>query len=133
VRAYLARPFIAEVMKRDVQTINKNWQGYPTNPVPALLQLHRLQRQVSRRLARIKQPLLIVQGRLDRAIDLKGIDLLYDRSGAEFKQLHWMERSGHVVILEDELEQVAKLTLRFIEQVMEKRINLSANSRRVYE
>lgn len=119
VKAYLARPFIAEVVKADLKAINKNWQGYPVNSVPALLQLHRLQQQVSRRLSRIKQPLLIVQGRLDRAIDLRGIDLLYNRCGAELKQLHWMEHSGHVVILEDELEQVAGLTLRFIEQVLE--------------
>ena len=121
-KAYLARLFIAEVVKSDLKNMNKNWQGYPVNPVPALLQLHRLQREISRRLPQIKQPLLIVQGRLDRTVDLHGIDLLHRHSGTDHKQLHWLEKSGHVIILEDELDQIADLTLQFMEEVLQNKV-----------
>lgn len=120
-KAYLARLFLAEVVKADIKGLNKNWQGYPVNPVPALLQLHRLQREISRRLPQIKQPLLIVQGRLDRTIDLRGVDLLHRHCGTAHKQLHWLEKSGHVIILEEELDQIGDLSLRFMEQVLQER------------
>jgi carboxylesterase len=86
--------------------------------VPALLQLHRLQRAVRRRLAAIQQPLLIVQGRVDIDIDLRGVDALYREVGSSLKEIHWMEASNHVVILDGELEQVTAITLRFMERVL---------------
>jgi carboxylesterase len=119
--AFLARclaPFVPHVSKKQLDKLNKNWQGYPVNPVPALVQLCRLQNEVSRRLPSIKQPLLIVQGRLDIDIDLRGVDLLYQRVGSTVKELHWMENSNHVVILDGELEQVVDVTLDFMQRVL---------------
>jgi carboxylesterase len=120
--AFLARclsPFVPHVSKKQLDKLNKHWQGYPVNPVPALVQLCRLQGEVSRRLPAIKQPLLIVQGRLDIDIDLKGVELLYQKIGSPVKELHWMENSNHVVILDKEVEQVVELTLSFMSRVLE--------------
>ena len=114
--AYLLSPFVAHVAKGKIK--EEFWQGYPVNPLRALVQLHKLQRRVRRLLPRIRQPLLIVQGRLDTAIDLRGVDELYRNIGSTEKELHWMEKSGHVVMIDRELEQVAEITLRFIERVL---------------
>lgn len=115
--SYLLSPFLPYV-KKHVEGIHHNWQGYKVNPVPALNQLVRLQRVVIPRLANIHQPLLIVQGRNDTHIDVRGIDILYRRVGTGFKELHWMEESGHVVLLDREIETVTEITLRFIERVL---------------
>ena len=116
--AYLLRPFIHHIAKAELK--DTYWQGYAVNPLGALVQLHRLQLQVRRRLPHIKQPLLIVQGRLDTAIDLRGVEELYHNIGSPVKELHWMENSVHVVILDHELEQVVAVTTRFIERVLER-------------
>jgi carboxylesterase len=115
--AYLVAPFVPHVAKSRLDVDGK-WQGYPVNPILALLQMHRLQREVRRRLPSMQHPLLIVQGRLDTAIDLRGVDTLYHKIGSPLKELHWMENSTHAVILDRELEQVTEITLRFIERVL---------------
>jgi carboxylesterase len=114
IRARLGARFIPFVPKRGLDSA-KRWQGYTVNPIPALVQLMRLQAAMRPRLALIHQPLLIVQGRLDRVVDLRGIDLLHNATNSSVKELHWMEHSRHVVILDNELPQVAELTQRFMD------------------
>ncbi len=112
--SYLARPFVKQVRKGDLDNLNPHWQGYGVNPIPALHQLHRLQREVNRRLAHIRQPLLVVQGRNDIDIDLRAVERLFEAAASPLKEFHWMENSNHVVILDKELEQVAEITLNFL-------------------
>jgi esterase/lipase len=45
-------------------------------------------------------------------------DLICGSIGSNVKEIHWMEKSGHLVLLEDELDQVVKITEGFIERVM---------------
>ncbi len=117
--------FLAPLLHRFVPYVKKGtlgtpdlWQGYMVNPVSALVQLLILQRVVRRELPRIRQPLLLVQGRLDRDIDLRGVELLYQTIGSTMKALHWMEHSGHTVILDQELEAVGQLTHQFMQKVL---------------
>ncbi|MCB0196847.1 MAG: alpha/beta fold hydrolase [Anaerolineae bacterium] len=117
VLTYLLWPFLPHVNKR-LPALHENWQGYKVNPVPALNQLVRLQRVVTRQLPTIQQPLLIVQGRHDDQIDLRGTELLHQRIGSGYKEMHWMEKSSHVVLLDCEIETVTEITLRFIERVL---------------
>jgi carboxylesterase len=120
LKARLVGPFVRNVPKRTLHyDANGQWQGYTVNSIPAFLQLIHFQREVRSRLPAIRQPLLIVQGRLDTAIDLRGVDMLYREIGSTVKELHWLEHSGHLVILDHEAEQVIALTLRFIEQCLE--------------
>lgn len=119
LKAHLVAPFIRTTPKRTLHyDADGKWQGYKVNPIPAFLQLTSLQRQVHRRLAQIRQPLLVVQGRLDRAVDLVGVGILYREIGSSLKELHWLEYTGHLVLLDHEIEQVTSLTLRFMERCL---------------
>jgi carboxylesterase len=119
LKAHLAAPFIPAVPKRTLHyDAAGQWQGYKVNPLAAFLQLTHLQRHVRRRLSGIRQPLLIVQGRLDTVIDLTGVGQLYREIGSPVKELHWLEHSGHLVILDHEAEQAAAYTLKFMKQVI---------------
>ncbi len=94
------------------------WQGYPVKPLKAVRQLLRLQAEVHNRLANITQPILIVQGRLDRSIDPQGARLLHDSVRSARKELHWMARSSHCVILDQEREPIFELTGRFLDKTL---------------
>jgi carboxylesterase len=97
---------------------DERWKGYEANPVRAVVQLGNLQQKVRRRLPGIRQPLLIVQGRLDTAIDPHSAERVYREAGSPVKELHWMEHSTHCVILDREWEQAAELTRRFMERAL---------------
>jgi len=94
------------------------WQGYPVNPLKGAVQLLALQRVVRARLPRVAQPLLVVQGRLDATVHPSAAQTVYDRARSPVKELHWMERSAHTVIIDQEREQVAEITLRFIARAL---------------
>jgi carboxylesterase len=118
IQAYVAAPFLSHVAKKNLKTMNKNWQGYTVNTIPGVVQLHRLQQAVRRRLPQVQQPLLIIPGRLDIDIDLRGIDIVYREAGSATKELHWMEKSDHLVILGRELAEVTARTLSFMERAL---------------
>ena len=120
VNAFLARllvRFVPYVRKREIEPAER-WQGYRVHPVSALVQLLHLQNAVRPRLPDIHQPLLVIQGRLDTDIDLRGVEMLYQEIGSTLKELHWLERSRHAVILDHELDQVEELTQDFIKRML---------------
>ena len=96
---------------------DERWKGYEANPVRAAVQMGDLQQEVRHRLPSIRQPLLVVQGRLDTAIDPRGAERVYREAGSTVKELHWMEHSTHCVILDREWEQASALTHSFIERI----------------
>ena len=118
--ARLFAPFVPMTYKQrnPVDAVaDERWKGYAANPLRAAVQLGNLQQQVRRCLPRVRQPLLIVQGRLDTAIDPRGAEMVYREAGSPVKELHWMEHSTHCVILDREWEQASALTLSFIERI----------------
>ncbi len=90
------------------------WQGYDQTPLRATQQLFALQAATRARLSEIAQPILIVQGRLDTAVDASAPDVIYRNVRSTEKHLYWFERSTHCVLLDQEWEDVAALTLRFL-------------------
>ncbi len=90
------------------------WKGYTVNPVSALVQLLQLQDETRRRLPRVRQPLLIILGRRDRAIDLTSGDQILSGVASPDKQLVWLEQSTHCVLLDREWERAAEITLEFL-------------------
>jgi len=97
--------------------VNQRWQGYTMDAIPALSQLLSLQRQVRRRLHRVTQPLLVLQGRQDTVVDTRGALEIIARVGSDDKELLWFERSSHCVMLDAEWEEAAQKTLAFIRRI----------------
>lgn len=94
------------------------WQGYYVNPVRSAAELYKLQQQVLARLPKIQNPVLIMQGKLDLTIDPQSAQVVYDRIGSTRKEFYWLERSGHVIILDQELDIVAQRTLDFLKKTL---------------
>jgi carboxylesterase len=105
---------IVEAISKGHMDGSKNWQGYYVNPLKGVLQLFRLQAEVMQHLAHIQQPILIFQGRHDTTINPRSGEIILSGACSQVKKLVWMENSSHVVMLDDELDQVAAETLHFI-------------------
>ncbi len=117
MRLYLLAPFVPYFPKNKSDR-DLPWQGYYVNPLKGAIQLLKLQKVVYPLLPRIRQPLLIVQGRLDASVDASVPAIISSHVSSQTKEIHWMENSTHVVILDYELEQVGEITLQFITSVL---------------
>jgi carboxylesterase len=94
------------------------WQGYTVNPLKGVLQLMALQKKVRLLLPLITQPVLIMQGRLDTTVDSTVPDLIFNRVKSTIKEMHWMEKSSHCVILDREFDQVTGITNQYLDRVL---------------
>ncbi len=116
----LLAPFVRFLPKPSLppNPTDQRWQGYPVNPSSAVGQLFRLQRHVRSRLPLIRQPILIVQGRLDEVVHPGVPDRIYRAVKSTVKEVHWMENSHHCVLLDGEWEAAAHLAQDFIQRVV---------------
>ena len=112
----LIAPFVPYISKGPAKDDNP-WQGYNVNPLKAALQLLRLQGETRRLLADVRQPILIVQGRQDHTVAASAPQEIYAGVRSAVKELHWMENSGHCVMIDQEWEAVTQLTLKFLKRL----------------
>jgi carboxylesterase len=99
-------------------TDDNPWQGYRVYPLKAALQLLRLQEVTRPCLKDIRQPILIMQGRLDHTVAASVPQEIYAGVSSPVKELVWMEESGHCVIIDKEWEAAAQVTIDFLERVL---------------
>ncbi len=112
----LLAPFIASIPK-PLSTDDNLWQGYNVQPLKGARQLIRLQKSVLPRLPAIHQPILVMQGRLDPTVHPQSPQVIYDRVSSSVKELHWLEHSTHCVILDQERELAASVSIDFLQRV----------------
>ncbi len=120
---YLCAPFLPYVAKRSakrpaITDADRLWQGYTVNPLRGAIELRRLQGIVRPMLKQIRQPILIVQGRLDQTVSAIVPEWVRDSVRSTVRELHWMEHSSHCVILDDERAEVQRLTLEFLRRAL---------------
>jgi carboxylesterase len=114
---HLLAPFVRWFPKKNLDS-NDLWQGYTVNPLKGVLQLMTLQEKVRLFLPAITQPVLIIQGRLDTTVNSTVPDMILNRVKSTTKEMHWMEKSSHCVILDREFDQVTGKTNQFLDRVL---------------
>ena len=117
-------PFVSYINKQN-KHVDDKWQGYPVYPLKGTKQLINFQREVEPRLQNISQPVLIVQGRHDPTVHPDVPETIYNSVSSSIKELHWMEQSAHCVILDQEFDEVANISLAFIHHVLSQNTNAS--------
>jgi carboxylesterase len=98
--------------------VDERWKGYEAYPIAAAVQFLRLQREVAERLSRVDQPLLTIQGRLDRLVDPEVPARLQQAVSSRKKEMHWLAQSEHCLLLDREWEQAAEWTADFLRRVL---------------
>jgi carboxylesterase len=91
--------------------------SYDVMPLPAVLSLLDLRRIVLRELARVTQPVLVLHGRHDHAAPVSNLPLLQRRLGSALVEGHVLEHSWHVVTEDVERDEVARLTIAFLDRI----------------
>lgn len=119
VRLYVAAPLVSSLPKDNVGS-NEHWQGYRVNPLRAVMELVRLGLEVRRQLPQIRQPVLVMQGRNDKTVSEDVGEIILQGVTSEVAEQHWWEQSGHVILLEDELDGITAVTLNFLQKAVPK-------------
>ncbi len=118
LQLYLFSAFLPYIPKQNPNS-NELWQGYGVYPLKGAIQLLRLQKEIVHRLPDIYQPVLIIQGKLDETVHPSVPGIIEKKIGSKVKEIHWMVRSAHLVILEKELSCVAETTSDFIRRIID--------------
>ncbi|HLY38382.1 MAG TPA: alpha/beta fold hydrolase, partial [Candidatus Binatia bacterium] len=88
--------------------------SYAAMPLAAIVEFVRLQVVVRVELARVTQPALVLHGRGDHGAPLANVELLRRRLGSRVIETHVLERSWHVVTLDYDRDEVARLSGDFL-------------------
>ena len=79
------------------------WQGYSVYPTRAAHQFYKLTKLVKGSLSRVTCPALLFQGKHDTTIDANNIEYISQKISSQIKQLIYLQSSGHVMLLDQEL------------------------------
>lgn len=91
----------------DPEAIHRIW-CYDVMPLWGAAEVYLLQRRVRQTLSRIRQPVLIFQGRRDAQLSPQSAQMVYDRVASPDKTLLWLANSGHNLLVDGERESVWK-------------------------
>jgi carboxylesterase len=104
-------PDIADPVARAAST------SYRAMPLLGILELLALQQVVRGELERVRQPALLLHGRGDHSVPVANLVRLRQRLGSRTVETHVLERSWHVVTLDHDRDEVARLTGDFLDRV----------------
>jgi carboxylesterase len=85
--------------------------------MPSLAELTMLVDDVKEQLPEIDAPLLVIQSRNDEVIDSGSANVIYENAASERKQIKWYEKSGHVITLGPEKEDLHETVFEFLESL----------------
>ncbi len=93
-------------------------RGYPWAPAEATLSMLDLSIAVKRRLAQVRLPALLLQGRKDDAIADRSIDMTYNglSTPAEQKRVLWFENSTHDLLFDAYSPAVVKAVIDYVRE-----------------
>jgi carboxylesterase len=118
IKLYLGSSFMPYA-KRESLEMSAYWQGYhPELPTKGIIQLLKFQNAVKKVLPKIAQPIVMFQGRKDMTVHPQTGDIILRGVGSTVKEHHWMEESGHPILIDAELEEVTNLSLSFMERTL---------------
>lgn len=121
IKLYVGSPFMPYA-KRETLEVSAHWQGYhPELPTRGIVQLLKFQEAVKKILPNITQPVAVFQGRRDTTVHPQAGDIILRGVVSTVKEHHWMEQSGHPILIDVELDTVTDLSLRFIEKAISSR------------
>ena len=80
-------------------------------------ELRNLVYDVRKHIDHVYAPLFVVQGRKDEIIDIDSATIIHDEVESFEKQIKWYEKSGHVITLDQEKEQLHEDILEFLQSL----------------
>ncbi len=91
------------------------WKGYTVYPTFAADQFFRLTRLVKASLSKVSVPTLLFQGNFDRSIDPDNMAYIFSQINSPIKEQVKMENSGHVMLLDKDLNKITTIIDHFLD------------------
>lgn len=91
--------------------------SYDVRPTRSLVELRKVTRLGYRRLGEVKTPAQVIMGRRDRLIDPASGERILARLAGSRKELHWAERSDHILTVEPDAPEVLERVWEFFESL----------------
>jgi carboxylesterase len=101
--------------------------GYPGMPVRSIAEIRKITFAAFYRLRRIKQPILIIQGLLDRTVHPKSPYIIYDGVQSIYKELLLLENTGHSAMRGPEREKMFRAVDEFLYTPIPDRSEIAGN------
>jgi carboxylesterase len=92
-------------------------RSYRSMPLTAVAELLRLQARVRGELGRVTQPALLLHGRNDHSAPLANLERVRQALGSRLIESHVLEHSWHVITLDHDRDEVARLTGDFLVRI----------------
>ena len=108
------REFVPKKRKKYADIDSKYTIGYSVTPLKGISNLVDLIEEIKKILPNIQKELLIIQGRRDHTVQPRSAEYIYDHVGSRQKKIVWLEKSGHIVTLDIEREEVFKQIATFL-------------------
>lgn len=102
---------------KDADVIKQEVDRLKDSKMPSLNELRELIYEVRNEVTNIYAPLFVVQGSLDDVINPESAKVIYDDAQSIEKQQKWYEKSGHVITLGPEKEQLHEDIFEFLESL----------------
>jgi carboxylesterase len=98
--------------------------SYDRMPLSAIGELLSLGRQVRQDLPRVTSPALVIQSSVDHVVHPGNADYIHERIGSETKELVRLQRSYHVISLDNDLALVVDRIVRFVRKIGYGRVSM---------
>lgn len=86
-------------------------------PLPALREGERMMAEVRAHLAELKCPLFVMHARDDEITSLRSVERLFESLPVKDKELAVLENSYHMITIDNDRHQIARLLERFVKKV----------------
>ncbi|PTM56610.1 alpha/beta hydrolase [Desmospora activa] len=91
---------------------------YDRTPLKSIANLIQLIRYMRKRLHEVKVPALIVQGKQDETVIPRSASFIYETIASADKEIHWYEKSSHIITLDKERERLFQDIHNFVSRVI---------------
>ncbi len=106
----LFKPYLPKSMKED----GLPWKGYTVYPLKASVEMLKLQKHARRQLRHITMPTLVFTGVYDKTIAPDSADIVLKGINSQHKQHIELENSGHIILLDQDLDKVGDKILKMM-------------------
>ncbi|MGI2329361.1 alpha/beta hydrolase [Planococcus sp. YIM B11945] len=99
------------------EVIEEEMKKFQETPMESLADLRALIADVRAHVDLVYAPLFVVQGSLDDVINPESANIIYEEAESFDKNMKWYEKSGHVITLDQEKEQLHEDILAFLDSL----------------
>ena len=95
----------------------EKWVGYDRIPLNVVSKYKKLMYEMRDTLSKVKDPIILFQGRLDSDIKEKSMDYIFEKVNSKIKKKIWLEKTTHFILDCPDHNIIVSELIKFINQI----------------